>query len=293
MRATMIAIALLLASANPANSQEPQQSSPDPGTLNNGVYTNDYFTLTWEFPKGWKSSDKQAESVCPVTQSLLRLSPNDAGSEWVELGYGTWDPEDEEPVRLAVISKGWESLEGKNRYILGGGVPTLRNDFQKHAERMFLTVIRGPLRNYAVTLCFEAGSTERLDELVKAALQIKIRPDWPKNAPPSLITPAAPGSPPTRVRVSQQVSQGILQTKVQPVCPSDARKQHIEGTVLMLCHIDRDGVIKDLYVESGHPLLAQSALQAVSQWRYKPYLLNGTPVEVETQITMIFALRLR
>jgi len=58
----------------------------------------------------------------------------------------------------------------------------------------------------------------------------------------------------------------------------------------MLGHIGTDGAIKDLYVQEGDPLLVNSALESVSQWRYRPYLLNGKPVEVETQIIVSFEL---
>jgi protein TonB len=95
---------------------------------------------------------------------------------------------------------------------------------------------------------------------------------------------------PQRVRVSQGVSQGLLIRKVQPVYPPLARQARIQGNVVLQAEISKDGTIENLRLMSGHPMLAPSAIEAVKQWRYKPYFLNGEPVEVETQITVIFSL---
>jgi protein TonB len=95
---------------------------------------------------------------------------------------------------------------------------------------------------------------------------------------------------PQRVRVSQGVTQGLLIRKVQPIYPPLARQARIQGTVLLQAEISKDGTIENLHLISGHPMLAPAAIEAVKQWRYKPYILNGEPVEVETQITVNFTL---
>jgi protein TonB len=95
---------------------------------------------------------------------------------------------------------------------------------------------------------------------------------------------------PQRVRVSQGVSQGLLIKKIQPSYPPLARQARIQGQVLLQAEISKDGTIQNLRLISGHPMLAPAAIEAVKQWRYKPYYLNGEPVEVETQITVIFSL---
>ena len=95
---------------------------------------------------------------------------------------------------------------------------------------------------------------------------------------------------PQRVRVSQGVSQGLLIKKVQPPYPPLARQARIQGNVVLQALISKDGSIENLHLISGHPMLAPAALEAVKQWRYKPYFLNNEPVEVETQITVIFSL---
>ena len=95
---------------------------------------------------------------------------------------------------------------------------------------------------------------------------------------------------PQRVRVSQGVSQGLLIKKVQPPYPPLARQARIQGQVVLQAEISKDGSIQNLRLISGHPMLAPAAIEAVKQWKYKPYYLNGEPVEVETQITVIFSL---
>ena len=104
-------------------------------------------------------------------------------------------------------------------------------------------------------------------------------------------TPIVPKvATPQRVRVSQGVTQGLLIRKVQPAYPPLARQARIQGSVLLQAEISKDGTIQNLRLISGHPMLAPAAIEAVKQWRYKPYILNGEPVEVETQITVNFTL---
>jgi protein TonB len=95
---------------------------------------------------------------------------------------------------------------------------------------------------------------------------------------------------PTRIRVSQGVTAGLVLHKVQPAYPPLARTARVQGSVVLAAVIGKDGTIQNLHVISGHPLLTQAALDAVRQWRYKPYILNGEPVEVDTQVTVNFTL---
>jgi len=95
---------------------------------------------------------------------------------------------------------------------------------------------------------------------------------------------------PQRVRVSQGVTNGLLLNKVAPAYPSIAKAARIQGNVVLKAIIGKEGTIQDLQLVSGHPMLVPAAIEAVRQWRYRPYLLNGQPVEVETTITVIFTL---
>jgi len=97
-------------------------------------------------------------------------------------------------------------------------------------------------------------------------------------------------APPQRIRISQGVTKGLLIHRVEPAYPPLARAARIQGEVLLSAVISVNGDIQNLQLVSGHPMLVPSAIAAVKQWRYKPYLLNGQPVEVETTITVIFSL---
>ena len=95
---------------------------------------------------------------------------------------------------------------------------------------------------------------------------------------------------PQRVRVSSGVSTGLLVRKVPPSYPPLARQARIQGMVVLQAQISKEGNIQNLQLISGHPMLAPAAIEAVKQWKYKPYLLNGEPVEVDTQVQVNFTL---
>jgi TonB family protein len=99
------------------------------------------------------------------------------------------------------------------------------------------------------------------------------------------------GKQPEKVTVSSALMEKNLIYKVQPVYPSVAKKAKVEGSVVLAAVIGKNGLPKSLRVESGPPLLTQSAMDAVKEWRWKPFLLNGEPVEVETTITVVYTLK--
>jgi len=102
------------------------------------------------------------------------------------------------------------------------------------------------------------------------------------------VTPMIQRTAPKRWRVSEGVAQGLLIRDVKPVYPRIAQAAGVQGEVVLQAVIGKDGRIENLHAISGNPLLVKAALDAVQQWRYRPYLLNGEPVEVETQITVRF-----
>jgi TonB family protein len=140
-----------------------------------------------------------------------------------------------------------------------------------------------------------------------AAPSVHTKPAAADTAAPSLIGIAAAGSsaPPPNLgngvgngpapvlqalNISQGVSQGLLIKKVQPIYPRNALTMHVEGSVDLIATISTTGNITAVKVVSGEQLLTKAATDAVKQWKYKPYLLNGEPVEITTQITVNFKL---
>jgi protein TonB len=92
------------------------------------------------------------------------------------------------------------------------------------------------------------------------------------------------------LNISQGVSQGLLTKKVQPIYPANALRMHVEGAVELQATIGKSGNIVSVKTLTGDPVLARAAKEAVLQWKYKPYLLNGEPVEIQTQVTVNFKL---
>jgi protein TonB len=105
----------------------------------------------------------------------------------------------------------------------------------------------------------------------------------PPPPPPKVETPK-------RIKVGGQVQSALAISRPQPIYPPLAKQARISGTVRLEALISKQGTIESLRVIQGHPLLVQAALDAVRQWRYRPTVLNGEPVEVQTTIDVNFTL---
>jgi len=101
------------------------------------------------------------------------------------------------------------------------------------------------------------------------------------------VTSAAPTGP---ERITSRLAEGMLLDRVMPIYPPIARAAGVQGTVVLEATISKGGSIENLRVLSGPQMLQQAAIDAVSRWRYRPYLLNGGPVEVETTVSVVFSL---
>jgi periplasmic protein TonB len=104
------------------------------------------------------------------------------------------------------------------------------------------------------------------------------------------VLASAPAPAPKRMRIPARMAEANLVYDVAPKYPPEAGRERIEGIVVLMAVIGKDGTVRDVRVESGLPLLAQAAIEAVKQWRYRPYFLNGEPVEIDSLITINFNL---
>jgi len=104
------------------------------------------------------------------------------------------------------------------------------------------------------------------------------------------VLPSLPPPAPTHVFRTSTILEGSLIRRVQPIYPQLAKSARIQGPVVLFAVISRAGIIDNLRVMSGHPMLVPAAIDAVKQWQYRPYILNQEPIEVETQITVNFIL---
>jgi protein TonB len=102
--------------------------------------------------------------------------------------------------------------------------------------------------------------------------------------------PKVQAAVPKKINISGGVAQGMLLQKTTPVYPPIAKAARVSGTVVLQATISKSGTIENLRVISGPAMLQQSALDAVRTWRYRPYLLNAEPVEVETTVNVVFTL---
>jgi protein TonB len=109
------------------------------------------------------------------------------------------------------------------------------------------------------------------------------------DVPPLLAIPK-PNTRSGPVRVGGSVAEANLMRQVQPTYPPLAKSARVQGTVEFTATISKDGMIENLQLVRGHPLLVNAAKEAVLQWRYRPTLLNGQPVEVVTDIVVNFTL---
>ena len=97
-----------------------------------------------------------------------------------------------------------------------------------------------------------------------------------------------PTRPPARIKVSESVMDGMILSRTYPNYPEDARRMHATGNATVAIVIDRDGNVIRAALVRGNIVLADAAEAAVKQWKYKPFQVNGNPVEVETTATVVF-----
>jgi|HubBroStandDraft_1064217.scaffolds.fasta_scaffold00181_12 TonB family protein len=297
------------------------------GGIINNVYTNECFGFSFAIPHGWQLStqamgaDGRAMHASKAALILLMIGQHREGSKEgsfenrIALSASestSFAPEVQQFVSNA--AHGQINLDREHREIVKD---TYSVDYgSKHFSRAdykqtvgdgtrYVAIVYTKFRGYYIGEIITAGSPEELDHAANSLQDISFQEDEPNpkcvmrgDEPTSGIIggvlsskPPQPGSPqPTRVRVSQGVSTGLLIKKVAPHYPEDAKQARIQGQVVLQARIDKDGNIEDLTLVSGHPILAPAAIDAVKQWKYKPYLLNGQPVGVETQIIVNFQL---
>lgn len=180
----------------------------------------------------------------------------------------------------------------------GAPAPTLHaigifdaNSFERRVMRLTRQPLelRGLRRNLAVTAALLLGAAACASALT---LRLELASAAPATPAPRASAPRAlsPQEEAKRVRVSPGVMAGQVVSKVAPVYPAEAREQGISGTVVLRAIINREGMVENLAVESGPEQLQNSAIDAVKHWVYKPFLLNGEPVEVETTINVNYSL---
>jgi TonB family protein len=287
----------------------PTPAEPAPlGTFHENAYFNDYFGIYYPLSRDWvRETD--------LMRSKAAADGKAAGPS--VLLAAVHIPVDSEPLRadssftvfalpMKAMSAGncTEYLEGLTTSIQSqkqgepkgdlsqftvAGHDFYRRDFHFKKGTDHRTFVCTINKGYLLQWNLEGWSKEAIETAV-ATLQ-SITP----SAPASQLVPVPPpqqekSALPARVRVSSGVSTGLLIKKVQPIYPPDARYNGIQGSVVMHAVINKAGDVIDLEVISGPIELAVSAVNAVRKWKYRPYLLKGDPVEVDTQIVVNYTL---
>ncbi len=298
MRKLFLALLLLLTASPFASAKSKNHEAvPYHGTVNGTVYTNEFFNMTWEFPKEWTIKEIPAPASGAHYYPLLTLLPaGNQGGEEVSLSAQNFGDTDGfwrqylDQVKAMLAQKGWSTV-GKRASTHQLGTPGEIEEYASADGKHYIAVLAAPLHRHEVKFFVSAATRERLEDLLKTLDSVKVTPDWDDHHPlePTDEPVIVPSSiPPSQPPVG--VTPGKFIQKVPPNYPSAARTARITGTVTLSAQIGKDGNIHHLYILQGPPLLVDAAVDAISQWRYSPYALNGKPVVVLTEITVNFTL---
>ena len=297
------------------------------GSLANNVYANDCLGFSLPIPAAWRldtqvvGADGKAKHAAELLVLLL-LDQYKEGSFGNKIVLTARDASGSAPTTEEFVSQSVHTQIDADRehrqivkdvyHVNYGGKIFSRADYKQamiNSGTLYEAFVYTKFRGFYIGETIMAVSPEELDQSASSLQQISFRGDEPNpkcvmssaNSPKAgNVTGAAPGSKPatpqsdsgqaTRVRVAPAVATGLLVKKVTPDYPGAARDARVEGQVVLKAVIDKNGDIADLTLVSGDPVLAPAALAAVKQWKYKPYLLNGQPMAVETQVTVSFQL---
>jgi len=290
--------------------KSPEHTSPPLGTFRDGTYSNEFFDFQYPLSRDWvRETEAMRKRVSAGGQSsgmyvLLaavripqKTAPLEADSSFVVSAIESGGRSCEQYLQAVA-----DSLHSQKEAQEKGAVATLtfvgrefyRADFDFRESPSHRTFLCTQSKRYLLQWNVVGLSKGAVESVVSTLNSISAM--QPKAAPAEPAASANSGAGPENkpqvmsVRVAQGVSQGLIIKKVPPVYPPQAKYAHIQGSVLMSAVISKQGDIEDLEVLDGPIELAVSAVNAVRQWKYRPYVLNGEPVEVHTTITVNYVL---
>jgi protein TonB len=270
------------------------------------------YSFSLNIPDGWKSASKETRDL--VASSM---SPNDLVFVVLEREPGPGVPDTVIAVKgerfsgtpgvsVEKVRTYSESVARKTGGVLlrspvrvsVGGIDMYRGDVKatSNGHPNLLALLAVGIRDRTVVFQVQSSSQDELDEGVRAiAGATEFIPEF--TVPSSELDTSKP-----KIRVSQSVVTAFVQKKLNPVYPEEARRAHVHGTVVLNAEISREGRVQRLWVvdvddalatptpEAGHwsGLFTSAAVEAVHQWTFRPYLLNGQPVRLEAHITVTF-----
>jgi len=311
----------------PSNGSSPTLAYED-GSITNNVYTNECLGISLPIPDGWLLNkqlvvaDGKARHMPGGELALLVLDHHKEGAFGNRIAVTAHDANGSVLSVRDFISNNAHrqvNLDPEHREILKdtysvdyGGKHFSRADYKQslpNGGALYQSFVYTKFRGYFIGETLVAASPEELDQAANSLQHIAFQDDEqnPKcvmrgddSSNSGIIvgvissksnTPQPTSGLPQRVRISQDVSKSLLIKKVPAQYPPLAQQAQIQGRVALDVVINKEGHVQDIMLISGHPMLAPAAINAVKQWEYKPYLVNGQPVEVETQVVVIFDLK--
>jgi TonB family protein len=259
------------------------------------TYRNDRLRFSLTIPGGWNAVEKD-KYVGDRAKVLLRLERQPKSNLVLTLVAedGTGNPgiyrilpEDVLPALKKSLSDEATFIERKEGLLEHiGGQDFARADFRGIAgNKDLITVLLGIVQGNLLKATVIGQTDNDIDEGLKLLRQhLSFDPDWSAGD----VTPTA--GPKMLVRVSQMVSDPLVKKKVRPTYPPDARQNGVTGSVVLHVIISNEGRVEKIWVLRGDPLLVPMTVNTVRQWEYKPYLLNGQPVSIDTQVTVHYTL---
>ena len=305
-------VAIAVVFLSPAGAQNPgaavNKPGPGDGTIVSNTYANEFLGFWFPIPDGWQVN---RESVGAEREGEAKRTP-EGGLELLVVDQHTARPFRNrivvttlDAVGLSATTREYVSKFVKVQVGRDGrelvrdstdvelaGRHFFRADYKQPvpggamAEAFVCTKFSG----YFLGWTFVAGSPEELEGLVSSLQRLSFRDEQTPLFGIIGSRPPVGSARPTRIRVSTRVSEGLLIKKIEPEYPDRARQNRIEGTVVLGAVIDKNGDVGQLSVVSGPALLVPAALEAVRQWKYKPYLLNGEPLAMQTQVSVLFVI---
>jgi protein TonB len=290
--------------------QTPADVSPGTLSFENGViaseaYSNECLGFSLPIPVGWKNDESvvaggkaRHRSDKSLVLLFLRQRENPVG----RIILSASAPENQTSTAQDFVSSAvHEQIKvSPDRELVRdasavgyGGLHFYRADYKGllgGKEPLYFAYVYTKFRGYVIGETVVASSPQGLDEATNSLHAISFQEDQVN--PKCVMAPSEPGPKPTaqRVRIPPEVATGLLVKKITARYPDNARRARVQGQVVMTAQISKDGNVESLTLVSGDPALAPSAMEAVKQWKYKPFLLEGIPTAVETQVTVSFTI---
>jgi TonB family protein len=323
----LVAIAILscgVGLAQPPSSGAPSSGSSstlrfEDGAIVNGVYSNECLGFSYPIPAGWQvngaTSGGKAKRLSYKSMGLLFLQPEKGKLPGSRILLTARDAAGEKGTAEDFVTNAVSAqinsptdhreLVRDTFAVFYGGKHFFRSDYKgvvPDGAPLYFAYIYTEFRGYFIGVTLASGTPEGLDEAAASLHEISFQEDQanPKcsaGVPDEVTSATQPAPPktatPMHTRISQGISAGLIIKKVQPQYPEDAKQARVQGQVVLQVEISKEGTVRNLQLISGDPMLAPAAIEAVKQWIYKPYLLNGEPVVVETQVIVNFTLSVR